>query len=177
MFTGLFEAFLRGSFFVEPLQPTEIDEHRVADDATGGRLEVAMRLEVKTQSGVGALVGRNGFEHAGGVVEQGLVDHVSPPDTRNWAKGETLFPQKSGLRLFRPLAVVLEFEGARLQLDASDGGVGAEVLEGCTVKFPCERGARFRVGGDVFLEHKGEFDGGVADLFIKRFAQEAQKGG
>ena len=64
-----------------------------------------------------------------------------------------------------------------MELHARDRGVGVELLEGSGVEFPGERGAGLGVGGDAFLEEKSEFNAGVADLFIERFAQEAQKGG
>lgn len=72
---GLFEAFLGRGLFIEPLKPAKVDEDGVADDATGRGLDVAVAFEVEAQRGVGTLVGGDGFEHAGGVVKQGLVDH------------------------------------------------------------------------------------------------------
>jgi len=57
----VFEAFLGRRFLIEPLEPAEIDEDGATDDAAGGRLEVAVRLEVETQRGVGALVGGKWF--------------------------------------------------------------------------------------------------------------------
>lgn len=53
---GVIEPLLRRSFGIEPGKPAEINEDGVTDRAACQRLEVAMRFEIKTQGGVGALV-------------------------------------------------------------------------------------------------------------------------
>jgi hypothetical protein len=70
---GVFEAFLRRVFRIEPRKPAVVDEDGVADQAFGRGLQIAVPFEVETQGGVGTLVGVDRGDDLRGVVEDGLV--------------------------------------------------------------------------------------------------------
>ena len=72
---GLLDPFLRRGLAVEPRQPAEIREDRMADDAAGWRLEITVTLEIEAQRGVGPLIATDGGDDVRGVIERGLVGH------------------------------------------------------------------------------------------------------
>ena len=79
---GVFEATLGRIPRIEPREPAVVDEDGVADQALGGRLEIAVPFEIETESGVGALVGGDRGKNLRGVVEDGLVRHETNVITR-----------------------------------------------------------------------------------------------
>ena len=72
---GMLDPFLRGGLGIEPREPAEVGEDGVTDHTFGRRLQVAVALEIKPQSGIGPLVGGNGRENLSGVIERGLIGH------------------------------------------------------------------------------------------------------